>query len=78
MVFFLFQLAFTCRKVTDEGAEKEIFWGGVSSQGSTECTKIVLGRVAQDFEKLTIGAKAVPLKFSTRKNNHIDFSFSFS
>lgn len=28
MVFFLFQLAFTCRKVTDEGAEKDFFGGG--------------------------------------------------
>lgn len=64
MVSLLFQLAFTCRKVTDEEAEQRDLAGRVSSQGSSEGTKTAQGgALAEDFDKLTnLCASAGPLK----------------
>lgn len=70
MVFFLFQLAFTCRKVTDEGAEKEFFGGGGLAPRAVQnalkrVTQTSIGlqhklptyAKASAFEKLYEGAK---------------------
>lgn len=51
-MFLLFQLAFTCRKVTDEEAWGRDLAGRVSSQGSSEGTKTTQGVLAEDFNKL--------------------------